>query len=185
MRLGERDAFRATDPALRHALSALDPRASDPVAAAEPWRPWRALAATHLLAHHESPAHAQSPRPAPLTEPTFALSGRMRQFAPQGPAAEDGTLSFRVYRDPAQPDYLLFVEHAERLLLPVVHDDLDMAGEAVAGVRGFAAVGPRDRLDVLGPPPAGIEDGPATGRGRGRGSGPGPWTGISPPAPRP
>jgi quinol monooxygenase YgiN len=32
-------------------------------------------------------------------------------FAPEGPGTEDGTLSFRVYRDPAQPDYLLFVEH--------------------------------------------------------------------------
>ena len=27
------------------------------------------------------------------------------------PAQEPGTLSFRVYRDPARPDYLLFVEH--------------------------------------------------------------------------
>ena len=35
----------------------------------------------------------------------------VRDFAPKGPAQEDGTLSFRVYRDPAKPDYLLFVEH--------------------------------------------------------------------------
>lgn len=35
----------------------------------------------------------------------------VRDFAPKGPAQEDGTLSFRVYRDPAIPDYLLFVEH--------------------------------------------------------------------------
>jgi quinol monooxygenase YgiN len=35
----------------------------------------------------------------------------VQEFAPQGPAVEDGTLSFRVYRDPATPDYLLFVEH--------------------------------------------------------------------------
>jgi quinol monooxygenase YgiN len=35
----------------------------------------------------------------------------VREFAPKGPGAEEGTLSFRVYRDPAQPDYLLFVEH--------------------------------------------------------------------------
>jgi quinol monooxygenase YgiN len=35
----------------------------------------------------------------------------VREFAPQGPAGEEGTLSFRVYRDPAKPDYLLFVEH--------------------------------------------------------------------------
>ena len=35
----------------------------------------------------------------------------VQDFAPKGPAQEDGTLSFRVYRDPANPDYLLFVEH--------------------------------------------------------------------------
>jgi len=35
----------------------------------------------------------------------------VQEFAPKGPAAESGTLSFRVYRDPAKPDYLLFVEH--------------------------------------------------------------------------
>jgi quinol monooxygenase YgiN len=35
----------------------------------------------------------------------------VRDFAPKGPGAEDGTLSFRVYRDLAKPDYLLFVEH--------------------------------------------------------------------------
>jgi quinol monooxygenase YgiN len=35
----------------------------------------------------------------------------VQEFAPKGPGSEDGTLSFRVYRDPAKPDYLLFVEH--------------------------------------------------------------------------
>jgi quinol monooxygenase YgiN len=35
----------------------------------------------------------------------------VQEFAPKGPWAEDGTLSFRVYRDPAKPDYLLFIEH--------------------------------------------------------------------------
>ena len=35
----------------------------------------------------------------------------VEQFAPLGPGQEDGPLSFRVYRDPAKPDYLLFVEH--------------------------------------------------------------------------
>jgi quinol monooxygenase YgiN len=35
----------------------------------------------------------------------------VREFAPKGPGAEDGTLSFRVYRDLTKPDYLLFVEH--------------------------------------------------------------------------
>ena len=33
------------------------------------------------------------------------------EFASRGPGNEPGTLSFRVYRDPAKPDYLLFVEH--------------------------------------------------------------------------
>jgi len=35
----------------------------------------------------------------------------VEEFAPRGPGNEPGTLSFRVYRDPAKPDYLLFVEH--------------------------------------------------------------------------
>jgi AraC family transcriptional regulator of adaptative response / DNA-3-methyladenine glycosylase II len=54
MRLGERDAFPATDPSLRHALRTLYPRAEDPVTVAEAWRPWRALAAMHLLTQGES-----------------------------------------------------------------------------------------------------------------------------------
>jgi quinol monooxygenase YgiN len=33
------------------------------------------------------------------------------EFAPKGPEQEPGTVSFRVYRDPANVDYLLFVEH--------------------------------------------------------------------------
>lgn len=33
------------------------------------------------------------------------------QYAELGPKKEPGTLSFRVYRDPARIDYLLFVEH--------------------------------------------------------------------------
>jgi quinol monooxygenase YgiN len=35
----------------------------------------------------------------------------VQEFAPRGPGAENGTLSFRVYRNPANLDYLLFVEH--------------------------------------------------------------------------
>ncbi|WP_410641544.1 putative quinol monooxygenase [Amycolatopsis sp. lyj-346] len=35
----------------------------------------------------------------------------VHEFAPLGPGQEDGTVSFRVYRDPAKQDYLLFVEH--------------------------------------------------------------------------
>ena len=54
LRLGERDAFPQADPSLLHALRALDPRAENPAATAEAWRPWRSLAATHLLAHRES-----------------------------------------------------------------------------------------------------------------------------------
>jgi hypothetical protein len=30
----------------------------------------------------------------------------VQEFAPKGPGAEDGTLSFRVYRDKAKADYL-------------------------------------------------------------------------------
>jgi AraC family transcriptional regulator of adaptative response / DNA-3-methyladenine glycosylase II len=43
---GERDAFPASDLALRRVLG------SDPIAAAEPWRPWRAYAAMHLWSAH-------------------------------------------------------------------------------------------------------------------------------------
>jgi quinol monooxygenase YgiN len=35
----------------------------------------------------------------------------IQDFAPKGPGTEEATLSFRVYRDPANPDYLLFIEH--------------------------------------------------------------------------
>ena len=35
----------------------------------------------------------------------------VERFVRRGPGQESGTLSFRVYRDPARPDYLLFVEH--------------------------------------------------------------------------
>jgi AraC family transcriptional regulator of adaptative response / DNA-3-methyladenine glycosylase II len=57
MRIGERDAFPDADPSLRRALRALNPRAEDPAAVAEAWRPWRALAAMHLLMHRESLPH--------------------------------------------------------------------------------------------------------------------------------
>jgi AraC family transcriptional regulator of adaptative response / DNA-3-methyladenine glycosylase II len=43
---GERDAFPASDLALKHELG------DDPAAVAEPWRPWRAYAAMHLWAAH-------------------------------------------------------------------------------------------------------------------------------------
>jgi quinol monooxygenase YgiN len=40
-----------------------------------------------------------------------AAEALVEEFAPRGPGQEPGTLSFRVYRDPNRPDYLLFVEH--------------------------------------------------------------------------
>jgi AraC family transcriptional regulator of adaptative response / DNA-3-methyladenine glycosylase II len=43
---GERDAFPASDLALRQELGA------DPAAVAEAWRPWRAYAAMHIWASH-------------------------------------------------------------------------------------------------------------------------------------
>jgi AraC family transcriptional regulator of adaptative response / DNA-3-methyladenine glycosylase II len=46
LRLGERDAFPAIDLGLRRALDVRDPRALGQLA--DNWRPWRALAATHL-----------------------------------------------------------------------------------------------------------------------------------------
>jgi 3-methyladenine DNA glycosylase/8-oxoguanine DNA glycosylase len=55
LRLGEPDAWPTTDLALRRVL----PRHAPPAAAlgdlAERWRPWRALAATHLWAADASP----------------------------------------------------------------------------------------------------------------------------------
>ncbi|MPZ71465.1 MAG: 3-methyladenine DNA glycosylase 2, partial [Actinobacteria bacterium] len=50
LRMGERDAFPATDLGLRRALGRLEPASEllTPSARAEPWRPWRALAAVYL-----------------------------------------------------------------------------------------------------------------------------------------
>jgi 3-methyladenine DNA glycosylase/8-oxoguanine DNA glycosylase len=47
LRLGYRDAFAAADPRVRDALQLLHIPASRAVA----WRPWRALATTHLISH--------------------------------------------------------------------------------------------------------------------------------------
>jgi AraC family transcriptional regulator of adaptative response / DNA-3-methyladenine glycosylase II len=54
MRLGERDAFPVADPVLRRGLRALDPAVDDLAATGEAWRPWRALAAMHLLTYRDS-----------------------------------------------------------------------------------------------------------------------------------
>jgi AraC family transcriptional regulator of adaptative response / DNA-3-methyladenine glycosylase II len=49
LRLGERDAFPASDLGLRRALEGGAPRSPGALARiADRWRPWRALAATHL-----------------------------------------------------------------------------------------------------------------------------------------
>jgi AraC family transcriptional regulator, regulatory protein of adaptative response / DNA-3-methyladenine glycosylase II len=49
LRMGEPDAFPATDLGLRRALQRLAPRSVVPLPElAERWRPWRALSAAHL-----------------------------------------------------------------------------------------------------------------------------------------
>ena len=40
-----------------------------------------------------------------------AAEAIVQEFAPIGPGQEEGTVSFRVYRDKKRADYLLFVEH--------------------------------------------------------------------------
>jgi quinol monooxygenase YgiN len=55
------------------------------------------------------------------------------EFAPRGPAAEPGTLSFRVYRNPARPDYLLFVEHFADQAAYDAHTGSDAYKELIAG----------------------------------------------------
>ncbi|HEX2849110.1 MAG TPA: AlkA N-terminal domain-containing protein [Acidimicrobiales bacterium] len=58
LRLGERDAFPATDLGLRNAYRAATGADKVPAsldAASEPWRPWRAAAAVHLWASLPSP----------------------------------------------------------------------------------------------------------------------------------
>jgi hypothetical protein len=47
LRLGYRDAFAAADPRVRDALELL----RIPASRAAAWRPWRALATTHLISH--------------------------------------------------------------------------------------------------------------------------------------
>jgi AraC family transcriptional regulator of adaptative response / DNA-3-methyladenine glycosylase II len=65
LRLGEPDAFPATDLGVRKALARSDSGSAE--AAAEPWRPWRALATAHLWA-------ASSPGPAHPDQASLALA---------------------------------------------------------------------------------------------------------------
>jgi quinol monooxygenase YgiN len=57
----------------------------------------------------------------------------VERFAPVGPGQEEGTLSFRVYRDPARPDYLLFVEHFADQAAYDAHTGSPAYRELVAG----------------------------------------------------
>jgi quinol monooxygenase YgiN len=57
----------------------------------------------------------------------------VEEFAPKGPAQEPGTLSFRVYRDPARPDYLLFVEHFADQAAYDAHTGSAVYKELIAG----------------------------------------------------
>jgi AraC family transcriptional regulator of adaptative response / DNA-3-methyladenine glycosylase II len=65
LRLGERDAYPTTDLGLRRALAQHVPRSAGAlVAPSERWRPWRALAATHLWMASGSQSAAVSLRTA-------------------------------------------------------------------------------------------------------------------------
>jgi quinol monooxygenase YgiN len=55
------------------------------------------------------------------------------EYAQRGPANEPGTLSFRVYRDPKRPDYLLFVEHFADQSAYDAHTGSDVYHELIAG----------------------------------------------------
>jgi quinol monooxygenase YgiN len=57
----------------------------------------------------------------------------VHQFAPKGPKQESGTLSFRVYRDPANVDYLLFVEHFADQAAYDAHTNSPAYNELIAG----------------------------------------------------
>jgi quinol monooxygenase YgiN len=54
-------------------------------------------------------------------------------FAPNGPGQEDGTLSFRVYRDPRNTDYLLFIEHFADQAAYDAHTGSSAYRELIAG----------------------------------------------------
>jgi quinol monooxygenase YgiN len=57
----------------------------------------------------------------------------VEQFAPKGPGLEPGTVSFRVYRDPARRDYLLFVEHFADQAAYDAHTSSSAYTELIAG----------------------------------------------------
>jgi quinol monooxygenase YgiN len=57
----------------------------------------------------------------------------VHQFAPQGPAQEAGTRSFRVYRGCEESDYLLFVEHFADRAAYDAHTSSSVYGDLIAG----------------------------------------------------
>ena len=57
----------------------------------------------------------------------------VQEFAPQGPAQEVGTRSFRVYRGNQDTDYLLFVEHFTDAAAYEQHTGSTVYGELIAG----------------------------------------------------
>jgi len=57
----------------------------------------------------------------------------VQEFAPQGPAQEVGTRSFRVYRGNEDTDYLLFVEHFTDADAYAAHTSSPPYGELIAG----------------------------------------------------
>jgi quinol monooxygenase YgiN len=57
----------------------------------------------------------------------------VQEYAPKGPGAESGTLSFRVYRDKGRPDYLLFVEHFADQAAYDAHTSSAVYQELIAG----------------------------------------------------
>ena len=62
-----------------------------------------------------------------------AAEAIVEEFAPVGPGSEPGTLSFRVYRNPKRPDYLLFVEHFADQDAYDAHTDSAAYKELIAG----------------------------------------------------
>ncbi|NUR58886.1 MAG: DNA-3-methyladenine glycosylase 2 family protein [Catenulispora sp.] len=79
MRLGERDAFPAEDAELRRALCHLDPALAGEAATAraENWKPWRALAATHLIADTHAYDRDHAGQSLPSQAPDFPLGSRV------------------------------------------------------------------------------------------------------------
>jgi quinol monooxygenase YgiN len=62
-----------------------------------------------------------------------AAEAIVEEFAPRGPGQEPGTLSFRVYRDPNRPDFLLFVEHFADQAAYEAHTGSGAYRELIAG----------------------------------------------------